>query len=69
MNKVREKILTVLRDSAGAVSGQQLCGALGITRSAVSKHVRELRKLGYEIESVPHRGHRLVGDTNLPLEC
>ena len=69
MNKVREKILTVLRDSDGAVSGQELCGALGITRSAVSKHVRELRKLGYEIESVPHRGHRLVADTHLPLEC
>lgn len=68
MNEVRKEILSVLRDTDGVVSGQRLCEDLGVSRAAVSKHVRELRKLGYEIDSVPRLGHRLVSDTDLPIE-
>jgi BirA family biotin operon repressor/biotin-[acetyl-CoA-carboxylase] ligase len=68
VNKVREEILRVLRDAGGVVSGQRLCEDFGVSRAAISKHVRELRKLGYEIESVPRLGHRLVSSTDLPIE-
>jgi BirA family biotin operon repressor/biotin-[acetyl-CoA-carboxylase] ligase len=40
-------------------SGVTLAAALGVTRSAVWKCVRELRSLGAEIHAVPNRGYRL----------
>jgi len=41
------------------VSGQAIAEALGCTRSVVGRHVKNLRKLGWHITSVPKRGHRL----------
>ena len=67
MNRTRESVLDALRRTRDFVSGQRLCEALGVSRAAVSGHVRELRKLGYDIESIPRRGHRLVATIDLPL--
>jgi len=55
------RILSALR-SAGAewVSGAELAEQLGMTRAAVWAHIQELRGLGFEIESSPHRGYRLL---------
>ena len=41
-------------------AGQQLCGMLGVSRTAVWKAVGELREEGYVIEAVRNRGYRLV---------
>ena len=41
------------------VSGAQLAGQFGVTRSAIWKGVEELRELGTEIEAVTHEGYRL----------
>jgi BirA family biotin operon repressor/biotin-[acetyl-CoA-carboxylase] ligase len=32
----------------------------GVSRSVLSRHVEDLRRLGYEIETSPHRGYRLL---------
>ena len=42
------------------MSGQQLCDRFGVTRTAVWKAVNQLKEDGYLIESVPHKGYRLV---------
>ncbi|MEW5737505.1 MAG: biotin--[acetyl-CoA-carboxylase] ligase [Myxococcota bacterium] len=42
------------------VSGAALSDKLGLSRTAVWKHVEQLRKLGYQIEAQPARGYRLV---------
>ncbi|MDA8099699.1 MAG: biotin--[acetyl-CoA-carboxylase] ligase [Nitrospiraceae bacterium] len=56
----REDILTLLRSSrTGYVSGAELAGALGVSRTAVWKHIRALAGDGYEIEAVPSKGYRL----------
>lgn len=68
MNDVREGILAVLRESDGFVSGQRLCENLKMSRAAISKHVQALRKLGYKIESIPRRGHRLITTVDTPLD-
>jgi len=44
-----------------AVSGAALAETLGVTRSAVWKHMEQLQKLGYPIVSQPHLGYRLEG--------
>ncbi|MDE2195999.1 MAG: bifunctional biotin--[acetyl-CoA-carboxylase] ligase/biotin operon repressor BirA [Gammaproteobacteria bacterium] len=45
-------------------SGEHLAGGLGVSRSAVWKHMRQLRALGMDIFRVPGRGYRLAA----PLE-
>ncbi|MBI4435875.1 MAG: biotin--[acetyl-CoA-carboxylase] ligase [Candidatus Omnitrophica bacterium] len=57
-----EKILEMLRsEPTEYVSGEALCEALRVSRSAIWKHIESLRSLGYTIEAFPHRGYRLVG--------
>ncbi|WP_224241366.1 biotin--[acetyl-CoA-carboxylase] ligase [Hyalangium gracile] len=51
-------------------SGEALSSKLGLSRTAVWKHVEALRGKGYRIEAVPARGYRLVEvpDRLTPLE-
>lgn len=56
---MKEKILAMLRERGGYVSGQELCDCLGVSRTAVWKAVNSLRESGYEIESVRSRGYSL----------
>ena len=56
-----EKILEILRtEPTEYVSGEALCEKLGVSRSAIWKHIESLRSLGYTIEAFPHRGYRLI---------
>lgn len=66
-----EKILSVLRNNTESyVSGEDLCGSAGVTRTSVWKHVEKLRQDGYEIEASPHVGYRLISipDSLIPEE-
>lgn len=58
---MKDEILRALRDTEGYVSGQELCGKLGVSRTAVWKNIRSLQDEGYEIEAVTNRGYRLCG--------
>lgn len=56
-----ELILSFLADGEGEfTSGEILSGKLGLSRTAVWKHVEALRTKGYRIDAVPARGYRLV---------
>jgi BirA family biotin operon repressor/biotin-[acetyl-CoA-carboxylase] ligase len=56
-----EKILNVFRKHSDRyVSGEDLSEELGISRTAVWKHIEELRNIGYSIEAQPHLGYRLI---------
>jgi BirA family biotin operon repressor/biotin-[acetyl-CoA-carboxylase] ligase len=57
-----ELILSFLADGGeDFTSGEALSSKLGLSRTAVWKHVEALRGKGYRIEAVPARGYRLVG--------
>lgn len=60
MKTDKSDILTWLRNSEDYVSGQQLCDRFGVSRTAVWKVINQLKEEGYQIESVPRRGYRLV---------
>ncbi|MBK5252652.1 MAG: biotin--[acetyl-CoA-carboxylase] ligase [Peptostreptococcaceae bacterium] len=47
------------------VSGEAISKTLGVSRTAVWKHINELKKSGYEIESLSRKGYRLVGEPDL----
>jgi len=56
-----EKILSIFRKYPGQhVSGEELSEELGISRTAIWKHIEDLRKIGYNIEAEPHLGYRLI---------
>lgn len=58
---MKEKILKALREKKdGYVSGAALCRQLGVSRQAVWKNITALKEIGYEIESVPNKGYRLL---------
>ena len=54
------QLLALLREaSTSGHSSADLAHELGVTRPTVLAHIRQLRALGYEIESSPHTGYRL----------
>ena len=56
-----EMILSFLAEGGEEyTSGAALSDKLGLSRTAVWKHVEQLRKLGYVIEAIPSRGYRLT---------
>lgn len=42
------------------ISGEIICRNLGISRTAVWKHIQTLRANGYEIAALPHAGYQLL---------
>lgn len=41
------------------ISGQSLSSALGISRTAIWKHIKNIRKMGYTVQASPKKGYRL----------
>ena len=60
------RILELFREkSGGVVSGEELSCLLGVSRTAVWKHIKTLRTIGYRIEAVPSQGYRLVSSPDI----
>ena len=57
---MEEKIIALLKDRQGYLSGEELSEALKVSRQALWKHIQFLKELGYDIAAVPHLGYRLV---------
>jgi BirA family transcriptional regulator, biotin operon repressor / biotin---[acetyl-CoA-carboxylase] ligase len=60
-SEVRKKLLdafTAANDEY--VSGQYLADIIGCSRTAVWKHVEELRKHGFKLEAVKRKGYRII---------
>ena len=63
---VDAKILSALRGAGGTgLSPVPLAERVGITAVALARRVVELRALGYDIESTPHLGYRLLGSPDV----
>ena len=56
---MKYEILKLLRKKKTYISGEEMSEKLGITRSAVWKHINALRKDGYKISSTPSKGYFL----------
>lgn len=64
--KNRDRVLQILyRNNGECVSSSEITGELGITRSAVFKIINELKKQGFDIESIHHRGYRLGNEKDI----
>jgi BirA family biotin operon repressor/biotin-[acetyl-CoA-carboxylase] ligase len=60
---MEQRILAVFAERPGEyISGEQLSGMLGVSRTAVWKQIRKLMNEGYTFEAVPRRGYKLTGE-------
>ena len=61
-----DKILQLLRESPSAfLSGEEISRRLKVSRTAVWKRMKRLRRLGYEIEASTRSGYRLIQSPDL----
>ncbi|MFC3884221.1 biotin--[acetyl-CoA-carboxylase] ligase [Bacillus songklensis] len=62
---IRRTLLEMFTNSEDEyVSGQKISDMLGCSRTAVWKHIEDLRKEGYELEAVRKKGYRIVQKPN-----
>ena len=63
---MKYEILKLLKEAGpDHVTGVDIGARFGISRSAVWKHIKELRNEGYDIESSPNLGYRLLAGSGL----
>jgi len=66
VNDTTAKILGLLRSTPGHLSGEEICREVNLSRTAVWKHITQLRELGYSIDAVTNRGYCLGDTPNVP---
>lgn len=63
---LRQEILRLLRKAGDHyLSGEEIAETLGVSRTAIWKHIKELRRAGYDIVSQAHSGYRLEKSPDL----
>lgn len=68
---MRKEILNLLKTAGDTyISGEEIAERLGVSRTAVWKHIKELRRAGYDIVSQSRSGYALRGtpDVLTPAE-
>src|SRR5690625_3504575 len=61
MSSTRQKLIKLLAEQNNDyISGQYLSDVLHISRSAIWKHMNELKKDGYKIEAKAKKGYRIL---------
>lgn len=67
MMNMKDQILNILKEAHGGfVSGESLSQALQCSRTAIWKHIEELREEGYSFEAVRRSGYRLLSSPDIP---
>lgn len=56
---MKEKVLEILQNASGELSGEEISRQLGVSRAAVWKAIEQLRQEGCEITASTRRGYRL----------
>ncbi|EKQ53853.1 MULTISPECIES: biotin--[acetyl-CoA-carboxylase] ligase [unclassified Clostridium] len=57
---MEEKILNELKKSENYVSGEYLSSTLNVSRTAIWKHIKNLKSKGYIIEGISNKGYKLI---------
>jgi len=64
----KDRLLSTLKERKGEwVSGERLSNKMGVSRSAIWKHIRKLKDEGYVIESAPKKGYLLRRTSHMLL--
>lgn len=62
---IKEQILALLEEVQGQyISGESIGSRLDVSRSAIWKGIRDLKKMGYSIDAVTNKGYCLRGEAD-----
>lgn len=64
----KEALLTLLLGSKEHLSGEKISQQMGVSRTAIWKHMNQLKDEGYEIESIRNKGYLLKERAHHPVE-
>lgn len=56
---MKQKVFKILLDAKEHLSGEEISERLGVSRTAIWKHINALKEDGYDIEAVPRKGYLL----------
>jgi BirA family biotin operon repressor/biotin-[acetyl-CoA-carboxylase] ligase len=56
---VKQKVFKILLEAKDHLSGEEISERLGVSRTAIWKHINALKEDGYDIEAVPRKGYLL----------
>lgn len=56
---MKQKIFKILLEAKEHLSGEEISEKLGVSRTAIWKHINALKEDGYDIEAVPRKGYLL----------
>ncbi|NLW22501.1 MAG: biotin--[acetyl-CoA-carboxylase] ligase [Tissierellia bacterium] len=63
---MKGEIIRLLKENIGQfISGEKISQKLGVSRTAVWKYINTLKKEGYQLESLPRKGYRLISSPDL----
>lgn len=63
---MKEGILKLLKENNDDfLSGEKISEYFNVSRAAIWKHINTLKEEGYEIESVPRKGYRLISSPDI----
>lgn len=62
---LKTKVLKILQDTDGYISGQKLCEMFGVSRTAIWKVINKIKEEGYQIESISNKGYHLINSPDL----
>lgn len=63
-----DRIIELLKESEGYLSGAEIAFAMNVTRAAIWKRINYLRKKGYIIEGSPTKGYKLLNSPDFSVE-
>lgn len=62
---MEDKILNELKNAEDYISGEYLSETLNVSRTAIWKHIKNLKSKGYIIEGISNKGYKLISSPDL----
>lgn len=62
---MEDKILNELKKATDYISGEHLSSTLDVSRTAIWKHIKNLKSKGYIIEGISNKGYKLISSPDL----
>lgn len=62
---MEDKILNELKKTEDYISGEYLSTTLNVSRTAIWKHIKNLKSKGYTIEGISNKGYKLISSPDL----
>ncbi|SIS96740.1 biotin--[acetyl-CoA-carboxylase] ligase [Alicyclobacillus vulcanalis] len=59
-SRVRDRLIEAFSEADGPLSGEELSQRLGLSRTAIWKHIKALEHVGFVFEASPRVGYRVV---------